>query len=274
MFNLIKTQPVLLTTFVGALLVMLVEFGVPVTDGQQTAIQALIAAALAVFAASQVTSQATLEKAGTSMNEVSRIAKIDGVELRPEVTDANASPQARSFMGSASRGGRALGMIAILLAGVAAVACGPRNVNATPQATIAEYGTEVMKVTIAFQESVIAFAKANGGRTDETDRVMDAIDERVIPAAQRLSELLRAYDAVVDPELKEKRRVDVDEQITRLVEAYAMITNNVQAAQLANEAQTTSARVRELIAAVRLAIAQNMQRGRVDQLRRYKAVWS
>lgn len=50
----LRNEPVLVTTFVGALLSLLVVFGVPITDEQKLAIVALLTAVLAVFARSQV----------------------------------------------------------------------------------------------------------------------------------------------------------------------------------------------------------------------------
>jgi hypothetical protein len=51
----LRNEPVLVTTFVGALLSLLVVFGVPITDDQKTAIIVLLTAVLAVVARSQVT---------------------------------------------------------------------------------------------------------------------------------------------------------------------------------------------------------------------------
>lgn len=51
----IQNEPVLVTTLVGALLSLLVVFGVPITDQQKAAIVVLLTAVLALFARSQVT---------------------------------------------------------------------------------------------------------------------------------------------------------------------------------------------------------------------------
>ena len=51
----LRDEPVLVTTFVGALLGLLVVFGVPISDEQKTAIIVLITAVLAIFARSKVT---------------------------------------------------------------------------------------------------------------------------------------------------------------------------------------------------------------------------
>ncbi len=78
-----RAEPVLITTAIGALLVLMVEFGVPVTDGQQTAIQTLIAAALALFARSQVVSESTMNKAGTTSDIVTDAAASVSDPLTP-----------------------------------------------------------------------------------------------------------------------------------------------------------------------------------------------
>ena len=54
MLDRLRNEPVLVTTLVGALLVLLVQFGVPLSDGQADAITALVIAVLAVFARSKV----------------------------------------------------------------------------------------------------------------------------------------------------------------------------------------------------------------------------
>lgn len=51
----IESEPVLVTTLVGAVIGLLVVFGVPITDQQKTAIVLVVTAVLALFARSQVT---------------------------------------------------------------------------------------------------------------------------------------------------------------------------------------------------------------------------
>lgn len=73
----LNKEPVLVTAFVAAALVVLVEFGVPITDGQQKAIDALIVTGFALFARSRVASESTLINAGTSVRQVKAVAKSD-----------------------------------------------------------------------------------------------------------------------------------------------------------------------------------------------------
>lgn len=54
MLDRLRDEPVLLTTVVGAVLVLLVQFGVPISDGQADAVTAVLVAVLAVFARSKV----------------------------------------------------------------------------------------------------------------------------------------------------------------------------------------------------------------------------
>lgn len=51
----IQSEPVLLTTLVGAVIGLLVVFGVPITEEQKTAIVLVVTAVCALFARSQVT---------------------------------------------------------------------------------------------------------------------------------------------------------------------------------------------------------------------------
>ena len=54
LWDRISREPVLVTTFVGALLNLLIVFGLPITDEQKLAVVALVTALLAIFARSQV----------------------------------------------------------------------------------------------------------------------------------------------------------------------------------------------------------------------------
>ena len=51
----LRNEPVLVTTFVGAVLNLLIVFGVPIDDEQKLAIIVVLNAVLAVFARSKVT---------------------------------------------------------------------------------------------------------------------------------------------------------------------------------------------------------------------------
>lgn len=55
MLERIKNEPVLVTTFVSAVLVTLVQAGLPISDGLANAITGLVVAGLALFARSKVT---------------------------------------------------------------------------------------------------------------------------------------------------------------------------------------------------------------------------
>ncbi len=91
-----RRQPILVTTLVGAILFALVEFGVPITDGQQTAVQGIIAAVLAIFASTQVTSEHTLKQANLTSAEVVSVAnsKTDDSVPTQEFVIANVMPSA------------------------------------------------------------------------------------------------------------------------------------------------------------------------------------
>lgn len=55
LWSRIQLEPVLVTTLVGAVISLLVVFGVPITNDQKTAIVVVVTAVLALFARSQVT---------------------------------------------------------------------------------------------------------------------------------------------------------------------------------------------------------------------------
>lgn len=58
MLERIKNEPVLATTFVSAALVVLVQAGLPISDGLANAITGLVVAGLALVARSKVTPNA------------------------------------------------------------------------------------------------------------------------------------------------------------------------------------------------------------------------
>lgn len=58
MLERIKNEPVLATTLVSAVLVVLVQAGLPISDGLANAITGLVVAGLALFARSKVTPNA------------------------------------------------------------------------------------------------------------------------------------------------------------------------------------------------------------------------
>lgn len=51
----LRNEPVLVTTLIGALLVLLVQAGLPISDELQNAITGVVVAALALFARANVT---------------------------------------------------------------------------------------------------------------------------------------------------------------------------------------------------------------------------
>ena len=55
MLERIKNEPVLVSTLLGTILVLLVQFGVPLTDAQANAITGVVVAGLALFARRKVT---------------------------------------------------------------------------------------------------------------------------------------------------------------------------------------------------------------------------
>lgn len=82
---LVDTEPVVLSAVLAALFYLLVEFGVPITDGQKDAIQAFAAALLLLFARARSTSDSTLKAAGTSRKEVAEVACVHDAHLVPVV---------------------------------------------------------------------------------------------------------------------------------------------------------------------------------------------
>lgn len=171
----LKTEPVLITAFVGALLFALVEFGIPLTSGQQTAVQALIAAALAWFARSQVTSEASLIAANTTSAKVMEAAGDPSKSLVMKST---------AFVGT-------------LILALGSMACS-NNPNPTVTADqkvaqAARYASQAVDYVTTAQKVVNTYTVAQGGRTEVTDKISSAIRDLVIPQAERLRTAFNVY---------------------------------------------------------------------------------
>lgn len=248
--NILTKEPAGIATVIRLGILAAVGFGLlQWTTEQIVSLMAFIEAALFLFVRQNVASAGTLKDAGTSLGEVVRVANTDGVSLVADDGGTN---------GIKRNGGYPPTPVIVAVIGMLSMlsACGPRSANTSPQTTVAEYGAEILKVTAAFQDTVIAYAKTNGGNAT-TDRIMNTIDTQVVPAAVTLRSLLVSYNAIADPALKATRSADIEAQLTALLSAYATVSGNIEIGKLASEAQVTSMRVRELAAALRLAIAQS-----------------
>jgi hypothetical protein len=90
-----------------------------------------------------------------------------------------------------------------LLIGVLFVGCGPRNVNTTPQAQIAHYGTDVIKGVNEVQAVVIKLSDGGTITVEQATPWMDRI-RAVLVNAQKLDDALKLYDSlnIAAPERK------------------------------------------------------------------------
>ena len=234
-----KTEPVLITALVGAVLFALVEFGVPLTDGQETAIQGVIAAVLALFARSQVTSQATLEKAA-------------GPDAAAKVEEAAANPTKTLAV---VKNGVAVAMLLVM--SVFGVACANNpDPTAKPDAfvqQVAKYSRDAVSYVTQAQRIVNVYATAQGGRTPQTDVVSIAIRDQVIPAAERLRTVLNTYVVASDQVAKAAAIKDLQ----GAVEAYEKVVETVLGTNvpdgLALNLVTTVSSIRRLITDIRQA---------------------
>lgn len=69
-----RREPVAIIGLIQAVIYLVTEFGVTVTPGQQSAIVLVVNAFMVVFLRSQVTSETTLQQAGTSRAEMQKVA--------------------------------------------------------------------------------------------------------------------------------------------------------------------------------------------------------
>lgn len=81
--HLCANEPLVISGVAAAAMAAVVEFGIPLTSGQQTAVQGVIAAVMLWIARSNVASRGTLKDAGTTLHEVARVAAMPGVVLEP-----------------------------------------------------------------------------------------------------------------------------------------------------------------------------------------------
>lgn len=94
----------------------------------------------------------------------------------------------------------------ILLVGVAS-GCAARTggPRVDPVIRAVDQTTGVLKVVAALQQTVIAYARVSGGRTFLTDRLMESIDTKLVPAALQVESIARAYAAIQDPQYKAEK---------------------------------------------------------------------
>jgi hypothetical protein len=100
--------------------------------------------------------------------------------------------------------------MALALAGT--ISCAKPGVNDTPDQVAARttvYATDAVRYVNAAQNSISAYAVAQGGRTEATNKPSEAIRDFVIPAAERLSLTLRAYSAASTPDLKNASKEEI-----------------------------------------------------------------
>ena len=137
------------------------------------------------------------------------------------------------------------------------VACDrPIDVNSGPDkiaSSVAKYATDAVDYVTAAQNLVNAYTVAQGGRTPETDLVSNAIRDNVIPAAQRLGGVLRAYQATTDVNLKEATAKQILDALTSYekVVSAAIGREAKVPANLASQLAATVTNIRDLIIAIR-----------------------
>lgn len=252
--GIFQKEPAVIIGAIVAALALAAKFGIAISADQQLAVkdfaEAFLPLLAALFIRSNVVAPSTVIEAGTTVEKLKTTAQTEGVEMRPTVVNQDVmTPTARSFVSSSNL--KALAFLCLL---IPSIACGNRAAPATqPHVAAAQYGTDAMTITTAFQDVVIAYTKANGGNAT-TDAIMGAIRTDVIPTARELSTTLKAYDAITDPGLKQERAKDIDRVLVSLVKAYGEVSKNQGIATLASEAALASARIRELVLAVRIAI--------------------
>ena len=92
-----RANPVRIIALVQATLYLITQFGVDLTDGQETAVVLVANAVLALFLENQVVSQSTLHAAGTTMKEVNAVALADDIAMRPKILPPSVTPSNTPF---------------------------------------------------------------------------------------------------------------------------------------------------------------------------------
>jgi hypothetical protein len=130
------------------------------------------------------------------------------------------------------------------------------NPNTQPDAVaanVAKYGTDAVDLVTAAQKVINSYAIAQGGRTPETDAPSRIITDQVIPAATRLSTVLKTYAATTDVNLK----TATAKQILEALNSYeatvtAAIGRDAKVPPgLANQLAASVTNIRDLIVAIR-----------------------
>lgn len=149
---------------------------------------------------------------------------------------------------------RSIAIPAVALYGLILLACGPQNVNVTPQAQVAHYGTETVSAINALQSFVVqasagtAPALSVGAATPIMDKIRTALLD-----AQKLSTALKEYDALTTV----LSRQDKAKQIQTILDALQGISTISAAlpSGLAAEGTRLVGNVSTTISSTRTALA-------------------
>lgn len=149
--------------------------------------------------------------------------------------------------------------IAPLLILALLVGCGKPVSTTTPDRAVAQaatYGKQAVDLITIAQTTVNDYARAQGGRTAETDAVSVAVRDRVIPAAERVRRALNTY-AVASEVAKAAAQNDLQVAVDQYVAIVEEVFKDKVPAGLASNLVQTVYNVRSLATTIRMAYLQS-----------------
>lgn len=223
-----RREPVLITAVVRAGILLGTAFGLKLSVDQITAVMLFTEAVLALFTRSQVTSEATLQRAQTSSVEMAALAKAST--------------------------GIGVALLCVVLSGATLPACASRAAApVSPDVAALTVGADILNVTADFQTLVNDYARVHG-TSAVTDQMRGVIGADVLPAARRVRDLVVSYHALSDPILKASKAAEIESALQTLLMTYAEVAQSAEVSELATQFNTASMRVRALVAQIRAEI--------------------
>lgn len=128
--------------------------------------------------------------------------------------------------------------------------------NLTPVQVAAEtasYATDAVQLVDSVVKTVSAYAVAQGGRTAETDRLVGAVEVKLLPRGHELARVLRLMTAAQTPDLKNATQAEIKKALDAYETAFEEVLGpgNIPPG-MTNTLATSVTNIRDLIKNIRV----------------------